>query len=192
MAASPSPFWNQVQELGLALTQAHVDGRSFRQRYLDLTRQRLGCSRVTLWRFRLVESRPLLLVCKASQHQNGETLSQELALEPDAYVAYIAALQPRGVHASDDCLADASLLAFNKAYLIAADVRALAGAALVVNGRIYGMLCAEELGRTHHWSRAQQLDLAKLARTLSLQVLRGGGPGHINAPSRPALPRHAD
>jgi hypothetical protein len=115
MAASPSPFWNQVQELGLALTQAHVDGRSFRQRYLDLTRQRLGCSRVSLWRFRLVESRPLLLVCKASQHQNGETLSQELALEPDAYVAYIAALQPRGVHASDDCLADAGLLAFNKA-----------------------------------------------------------------------------
>ncbi|TDP72368.1 GAF domain-containing protein [Roseateles toxinivorans] len=188
---SASPFWNQVQELGISLTQERIDGRNFRQQFLLLTRERMDCSRVSLWRFREDEAdrqRPLLLVCKASQHEDGSILAKERSLRADQYRDCLAALQPTGVRGSDDCLNDPPLRTLAQALLEHAGVRSLACAALLVNGRTYGLLCAEQLGQPRHWTRRQLLDLAKLARTISLQVVRGGGPHHMDAPSLPALP----
>lgn len=188
---SASQFWNQVQELGIALAQGQVDGRHFRQQFLLLTRERMDCSRVSLWRFREDEEdrqRPLLLVCKASQHEDGSILARERALRADQYRDCLAALQPAGVRGSDDCLNDPVLRTLAQALLDHAGVRSLACAALLVNGRNYGLLCAEQLGQPRPWTRQQLLDLAKLARTISLQVVRGGGRQHMDAPSLPALP----
>jgi len=191
MSASPSLFWTQVQELGIALAQGQVDGRQFRQQFLVLTRERMGCSRVSLWRFRHDPEDPqqaLLLVCKATQHEDGATLARERSLRVDQYRDLVTALLPEGVRGSDDCFNDPVLQTLTQALLEHADVRSLACAALLVNGRNYGLLCAEQLGQPRHWTRQQLLDLAKLARTISLQVVRGGGLGHMDAPSLPALP----
>lgn len=190
-AMSASTFWNQVQDLGIALAQGEVGGRNFRQRFLQLSRERMGCSRVSLWRFRQDPDDPqgpLLLVCKAAQHEDGSPLGRERSLRADQYHDCLAAMRPKGVRGSDDCLNDPPLRTLAEVVLRHADVRSLACAALLVNGRNYGLLCAEQLGQPRHWTRQQLLDLARLARTISLQVVRGAGPKHMEAPSLPALP----
>lgn len=180
-----------MQELGIALARGEIDGRNFRQHFLQLTRRRMACSRVSLWRFRQNPEDPqgpLLLVCKASQHEDGSILARERALRDDQYRDCLAAMQAKGVRGSDDCRNDPVLRTLSQALLEQADVRSLACAALLVNGRNYGLLCAEQLGQPRHWTRQQLLDLGRLARTISLQVVRGGGLHHMEAPSLPALP----
>jgi hypothetical protein len=91
---------------------------------IDVVLARIGCDRVSMWKFEGGPGR-LNLLCFASKTAGGALDTTERRLAQDEYRAYFNALIERGTYVSSDTMNDRALEAMRAAYLVPNNVRSL-------------------------------------------------------------------
>lgn len=161
----------RLRQLGLALADGQLKRQAYHLAVLGLLRQRLACSRVSLWRFD--GSAPALrLICRASLSEAGEDELLGQTLEQGQFQLYFAQLAREGVFACADTAQEPTLAALQAVYLQPQGVRALMDVSFAVNGRLYGVLCCEQQGVARAWTRREIGLLLRFGRMVSLQLVR--------------------
>lgn len=161
----------------LRWAEQDLDGRPssaslYRQRAAQALRTRFDCSMASLWRLEGAAGQRRL-VCLAAHTDDpvrnvaGQTLAEELL--PD----YLGQLADRGLFRSDDVFSDPRLLGIAEHYLRPMGVRSILDAAFQLNGRTFGVVCLDQHERTRHWTAADESDLRRAARMISLALGRG-------------------
>jgi GAF domain-containing protein len=163
------PALDELRHLGLALADGRLKRQAYRLAVVDLLRRRFACSRASLWRLS-ARGGALRLVCRASAGDGGALQGSELAQAQCA--PYFARITSQGVFACEDTWSEPALAPLRASYLDFQGVRALMDAGFDVNGRLYGVLCCEQLGAPRLWEQADRLELLRMARLISLQVAR--------------------
>jgi GAF domain-containing protein len=154
---------------------------------IDVITRRLGCSRVSLWRF---DGRPgaLQLFCIASKVAGGELVTTERCLPETEYRAYFDELVRTGMYVSNDAMGDEKLQPMREKYLLANGVLSMLDAAFTVNGRAYGMVCCEQTDRLREWRSVEITELRTLVAKLSLLMAAAGDMALWGSPSLPMVP----
>ncbi len=162
-----------------------IDRNACRSGLLDIVLGRLGCSRVSMWKFEGVAA-DLKLLCFASKTAGGALDASERRLARSEYRDYFNALIERGIYVSSDAMSDPALQGMRQSYLIANNVRSLLDAAFMLNGRTYGMVCCEETSARRDWRARDVLALRAIVTRLAL--LMSGAPESVlwTTPSLPA------
>lgn len=170
-AARSAALLEQLRQLGLALADGRLKRQAYRMAMLTLLREHLACSRVSLWRFD-GHGAGLRLVCRGSVAEAGHGDLQGEVLSQAEFQAYFTELAREGVYACEDTWQAPVLAALRDAYLLPQDVRALMDVSFTVNGRLYGVLCCEQVGATRRWTRGEITTLLRFGRLVSLHVAR--------------------
>lgn len=151
---------------------------------IDVVADRLGCSRVSLWKFE-GERPSLSLLCIASKVAGGVLETGGRQLTAAEFGDYFNALIERGVYASDDTLSDPVLQPMRHPYLLASGILSMLDAAFVVNGRAFGMVCCEETAGQRRWTAADSGSLRAIVNKLAMLMVRGGDRCLWDSPSLP-------
>lgn len=161
-----------------------IDRNACRSGVIDVVLGRIGCQRVSLWKFEGTPGR-LDLLCFASKTAGGTLDTTERRLGQAEYRDYFNALIERGTYVSSDALADSALQAMREPYLVANNVRSLLDAAFMLNGRAYGMVCCEETVASRDWRAGEVMALRAIVTRLAL--LMSGAPESLlwTTPSLP-------
>ncbi|MGZ5131523.1 MAG: GAF domain-containing protein [Caldimonas sp.] len=164
-----------------------IDRNQARSSVIDVVLERIGCSRVSLWKFDGDEA-DLSLLCFASKVAGGELDVTERRLKQREYCDYFNALIERGTYVSADAMNAPALQAMREAYLVPNNVLALLDAAFTLNGRAYGMICCEETQATRAWRAGEVFALRAIVTRLALLMS-----GHADSLlwSTPSRPLHA-
>ncbi|MEP7302094.1 MAG: GAF domain-containing protein [Caldimonas sp.] len=194
--APPDQDARRLQALLSEFYTGRIDRNAARSGVIDIVSARVGCARVSMWKFAGVEG-DLQLLCFASKSVGGELDTGERRLDQSEYRDYFNALIERGVFISADAMNDPALQAMRESYLVPHNVTALLDAAFMLNGRAYGMVCCEETGATRVWRPADVAALRAIVTRLAL--LMSAAPESVlwSTPSRPlqaipAAPAPAD
>lgn len=174
MVAEPpraAALLEQLRQLGLALADGRLKRQAYRFAMLALLREHLACTRVSLWRFE-GHGEQLRLVCRGSVAEPGQADLQGEVLSQAEFRTYFAELAREGVYACEDTFQSPVLAALRDSYLRPQDVRSLMDVSFTVNGRLYGVLCCEQVGLTRQWTRAEIATLLRFGRLVSLHVAR--------------------
>jgi GAF domain-containing protein len=148
---------------------------------------RLGCARVSLWRFDGTAPN-LRLLCIASRSRGEPLDTVEHELNEPEYRDYFNAIVEGSVHVCNDTLADARLAPMLQNFLRPNRVRALLDAAVLVNGRAFGMVCCEEVDAPRAWSAGDAAALRAIVNKLALLLAGAGDPALWRSPSLPMEP----
>jgi GAF domain-containing protein len=174
----------RLQELLGQFYAGRIDRNAARQGVIDIVMARIGCARVSMWKFDGAAG-DLSLLCFASKAAGGELDLTERRLAQGEYRDYFNALIERGVFVSADAMNDPALQPMRASYLLAHHVTALLDAAFTLNGRAYGMVCCEETTSTRAWSAG---DIAALRAIVTrLALIMSAAPESVlwSTPSRP-------
>ena len=114
----------QVQELLGAFYAGRIDRTAVRASVMDVILARLGCQRVSMWKFEGSAGR-LNLLCFASKAVGGELDSRERRLLQSEYRDYFNALIERGTYVASDAMNDPQLAAMREPWLVPNNVRSL-------------------------------------------------------------------
>lgn len=155
-----------------------------RSAVIDLIFERLGCARISLWKFQGAGS-DLSLMCFASKIAGGPLDTTERHLAASDFRDYFNALIERGTYVSVDALTDPALRPMREQYLVVNNVLSLLDAAFLLNGRSYGMICCEETGRQRAWRAGEVFALRSLVTKLALLMSGRSDPNLIDNPSLP-------
>lgn len=150
-----------------------IDRNTCRSGVIDIVLARIGCQRVSMWKFEGGAGR-LNLLCFASKTAGGVLDTTERRLDQDEYRDYFNALIERGTYVSSDAMNDPALQPMREPYLVANNVRSLLDAAFMLNGRAYGMVCCEETVATRDWRAGDVMALRSIVTRLAL--LMSGAP----------------
>lgn len=175
------------------LTSAFYDGRSSREEahsaFIDLVLERIGCSRVCLWKFE-GDGDALSLCCFAAKAAGKELEISGRRLHLAEYRDYFNALIARGVFVSVDVMHDPTLAAMRTSYLQRISLLSSLDAAFMLNGRAFGTVCCEQTDRIRHWRAGDVSTLRSIVNRLT--VLMAASPRSMlwNTPTLPlrALP----
>ena len=157
----------QVQELLGAFYTGRIDRNAVRSSVMDVILARMGCQRVSMWKFEGGAGR-LDLLCFASKTAGGELDSRERRLAQSEYRDYFNALIERGTYVASDAMNDPALAAMREPYLVPNHVRSLLDAAFMVNGRAYGMVCCEQTDAPRDWRAGDVMALRAIVTRLAL------------------------
>lgn len=149
---------------------------------------RLDVDRVSLWHFEHPGSRQdrsLVLHCFGALRRGGALETCDDRLEIAEYRDYFNQLIERGTYASEDARHDPLLRPMDAAYLQPHDIRSLLDAAFSLNGRAYGMICSETLGRRVAWRGADVQALRSIATRLAALLSSADVPQLWSSPSLP-------
>ena len=174
----------RLQELLSQFYAGRIDRNAARLGVIDIVMARIGCARVSMWKFDGTAG-DLNLLCFASKTAGGELDVTERRLAQGEYREYFNALIERGVFVSADAMNDPALQPMRESYLLAHHVTALLDAAFMLNGRAYGMVCCEETTSTRAWSAGDVAALRAIVTRLAL--LMSAAPESVlwSTPSRP-------
>jgi len=155
-----------------------------RSAVIDVVRDRLGCQRVSLWKF---EGTPgsLSLLCFASKGDGGELDTSERRLHETQYRDYFNALIERGVFVAPDAMGEPALRPMREAYLVANRILSMLDAAFTLNGRAYGMICCEETRAPRLWKSTDVAALRAIVNKLALLMSGADDPVLWATPSLP-------
>ena len=175
----------QLQEILGEFYAGRRDRNACRSAVIDVVLARMGCQRVSMWKFEGGAGR-LNLLCFASKTAGGELDTTERRLAQAHYRDYFNALIERGTYVSSDAMNDPALQAMREPYLVPNNVRSLLDAAFMLNGRTYGMVCCEETVAPRDWRAGDVLALRAIVTRLAL--LMSGIPESVLwvTPSLPA------
>lgn len=173
-----------MQEILSRFYAGRIDRDAARSGVIEVVQTRIGCARVSLWKFEGTEG-DLNLLCFAARSAGGELEVTERRLAQGEYSDYFNALIERGTFMSADAMNDPALQSMRESYLIANKVTSLLDAAFLLNGRAYGMICCEETKTTRTWSAGDVFALRAIVTRLAL--LMSGAPESVlwSTPSRP-------
>ena len=154
-----------------AITAAFYEGRSSREQahsaFIDLVLERIGCSRVCLWKFE-GEDEALSLDCFAAKAAGQPLETSGRTLHLAEYRAYFNALIVRGTFVSVDSMNDPALLPMRTSYLQPINVLSTLDAAFILNGRAYGTVCCEQTDAIRHWRAGDVATLRWIVTRLTL------------------------
>ncbi len=175
---------SRLQEILGEFYAGRTDRNRARSAVLDLVLARIGCRRVSLWKFDGVGG-DLKLLCFAAKTAGGELDTTERRMTQSEYRAYFNALIERGTYVSSDAMNDPALQPMRDSYLVAHNVRSLLDAAFMLNGRAYGMVCCEETVATRDWRAGDVFSLRAIVNRLAR--LMSGAPESVlwDTPSLP-------
>lgn len=151
---------------------------------IDVIAGRLGCSRVSLWKFE-GEGPALSLFCFASKVTGDALETSEHRLAKGEFRDYFNALIERGVYASDDAMSDPVLHPMRRPYLLANGIVSMLDAAFVVNARAFGMICCEETATRRRWTTGDAASLRAIVNKLAMLMVRSGDRCLWDSPSLP-------
>ena len=157
----------QIQELLGAFFAGRIDRNAVRSSVMDVILARMGCQRVSMWKFEGGAGR-LNLLCFASKTAGGEIDTRERRLAQSEYRDYFNALIERGTYVASDALNDPALAAMREPYLVPNNVRSLLDAAFMLNGRAYGMVCCEQTDAPRDWRAGEVMALRAIVTRLAL------------------------
>ena len=171
----------------------HADGRlpchDARAAVAEVVLDRVDADRVSFWRFVHPEvrgDRSLELHCFAARWRGKPLDACDDRLVLDEYRAYWNAVIVRGTLASADALHDPVLAPMRPGYLEKHDIRSLLDAAFSLNGRAYGMICCETMGRRVAWRTTDVQALRAIATRLAVLLASSDGVAELwNNPSLP-------
>jgi len=175
----------QLQEHLREFYAGHIDRHAVRSAVMDVVLARIGCQRVSLWKF---EGAPgqLSLLCFAAKTAGGELDFGETRLAQSQYRDYFNALIERGIFVSSDALAAPALQPMRESYLVPNNVLSMLDAAFMLNGRAYGMVCCEETKTRRDWRVADVSALRAIVARLAL-IMSGAPESALwTTPSLPA------
>ena len=177
----------QLQDTASAIYGGKMDRDDARSAVIDAIFERLGCSRVSLWRF---DSAPhdLSLLCFASKAAGGELVTTESHLLAAEYRDYFDCLVRTGTFVSVDAMADRCLMPMRESYLLANGIRSILDAAFMVNGRAYGMVCCEQTDTIRRWRPDETAALRAIVGKLALLMASAKDAVLWGAPSLPMAP----
>ena len=175
----------QVQELLGAFYAGRIDRTAVRASVMDVILARLGCQRVSMWKFESSAGR-LDLLCFASKTVGGELDTRERRLLRSEYRDYFNALIERGTYVAGDAMNDPSLAAMRESYLVPNCVRSLLDAAFMLNGRAYGKVCCEQTDAPRAWRAGDVLALRAIVTRMALLMSSQSDPVLLTTPSLPA------
>ena len=155
-----------------------------RSRVIDVVLARIGCARVSMWKFDGAEG-DLNLLCFAAKTSGGELDLTERRLAQSEYRDYFNALIERGTFVSVDAMNDPALNAMREPYLVPHNVKSLLDAAFMLNGRAYGMICCEETTAMRAWRAGDVFALRAIVTRLALLMSGAAESVLWSTPSRP-------
>lgn len=155
-----------------------------RSAVIDVVLRRIGCQRVSLWKFEGADG-ALSLLCFASKRAGGPLDTSEQWLEQAEYRAYFNHLIERGTFVADDAMSDPALQPMRDTYLGVNHVLSLLDAAFTLNGRAYGMICCEETARRRSWRPVESAALRAIVNKLALLMSGADDPVLWATPSLP-------
>jgi len=175
----------QVQELLGAFYAGRIDRTAVRASVMDVILARLGCQRVSMWKFEGSAGR-LNLLCFASKTVGGELDTRERRLLQSEYRDYFNALIERGTYVASDAMNDPQLAAMREPWLVPNNVRSLLDAAFMLNGRAYGKVCCEQTDAPRAWRAGDVLALRAVVTRMALLMSSQSDPVLLTTPSLPA------
>jgi hypothetical protein len=178
---------SQLQTISTQFGAGEMSRDQARAAVIDLILMRLHCSRVSLWRF---DGEPgnLSMLCFAAKEAGGELDTVEKRLELSEYRDYFDALINQGAYVSNDTLNDPHLQGMRGNYLERHGVMAMLDAAFLVNGRVYGMACCEEIGSVRVWRADELTDLRAIVAKVTMLLASTNDPALWGSPSLPMTP----
>lgn len=175
----------QIQELLGAFYAGRIDRNEVRSSVMDVILARMGCQRVSMWKFEGGAGR-LNLLCFASKTAGGEIDTRERRLAQSEYRDYFNALIERGTYVASDAMNDPALAAMREPYLVPNNVRSLLDAAFMLNGRAYGMVCCEQTDAPRDWRAGEVMALRAIVTRLALLMSAQSESVLWTTPSLPA------
>jgi GAF domain-containing protein len=162
-----------------------LDRHAVRSVVMDLILARIGCQRVSMWKFEGAPGK-LSLLCFAAKTAGGELDVGETRLAQSEYQDYFNALIERGIFVSSDAFNAPALQPMRESYLVPNNVLSMLDAAFMLNGRAYGMVCCEETKTRRDWRVADVSALRAIVARLAL--IMSGAPESVlwTTPSLPA------
>jgi GAF domain-containing protein len=174
----------RLQEITGLFYAGRISRDQARSGVIDVVLARIGCARVSLWKFDAHEGE-LSLLCFASKVAGGALDTSERRLAQSEYRDYFNALIERGVFVSGDAMNDPALQPMRDHYLLANHVVSLLDAAFTLNGRAYGMICCEETQATRAWRAGDVSALRLIVTRLALLMSDAAESRLWQTPSRP-------
>jgi len=185
--AQPSPELSRLQDISGEFYAGKSTRDEARSAVIDVIFGRLGCSRVSLWRFDGADG-DLRLLCFASKVAGGALDTTPGQLHESEYRDYFDALVTTGMFASVDAMTDPVLQPMRENYLVAYNVRSLLDAAFMVNGRAYGMVCCEQTDTIRRWRTDEIIALRAMVAKLALLMASSADQALWSSPSLPMGP----
>ena len=176
---------SRLQEILGEFYAGRIDRNACRSAVLDLVLSRMGCSRVSMWKFE-GPLHDLNLLCFISKTAGGEVDTSERRLLQSEYRDYFNALISRGVYVGSDAMNDPALHGLLTPYLLSNNVRSLLDAAFMLNGRTYGMVCCEEAVAPREWRAGEVVALRAIVTRLALLMSSARESVLWTTPSLPA------
>ena len=155
-----------------------------RSAVIDVVFDRIGCARVSLWKFQ-GDDGELELTGFASKRSGGTLDTTVQRLAASEYRDYFNAIIERGTYVSADAMNDPVLQPMRENYLVVNNVLSMLDAAFLLNGRAYGMVCCEETSQPRAWRAGDVFALRSIVTKLSLLMASGDDPALLNNPSLP-------
>ena len=178
----------KLHDIGSTFYTGKIERDAARSAVIDAIVAKLGCTRVSLWRFDSGARGGLSLLCFASKRSGGELVTTEARLDEAEYRAYFDVLVRTGMYVCDDAMADPHLEPMRRNYLLPNNVRSMLDAAFMVNGRAYGMVCCEQTDTIRHWRPEEIAVLRAIVAKIALLMAGAGDPVLWGSPSLPMAP----
>lgn len=174
----------RLQDILATLYRGGMSRDDARSAVIDVVRDRIGCPRVSLWKFE-GEPEALSLLCFASKTDDGDFDASERRLQRSHYRDYFNALIERGVFVAHDAMREPALQPMHEPYLVTNHVLSMLDAAFTLNGRAYGMICCEETHALRVWKATEVAALRAIVHKLALLMSGADDPVLWATPSLP-------
>lgn len=178
---------SRLQDISAAFVAGKIGRNEARSAVIQVIFDRIGCSRVSLWRFDGTAD-GLSLLCFASKATGGELDTLERRLTATEYRDCFNALVNLGVYVSNGAQADPHLQPMRQNYLLPNNVLSILDAAFMVNGRAYGMVCCEQTDTLRTWRATDMAALRAIVSKLAMLMAGAGDPALWGSPSVPMAP----
>jgi GAF domain-containing protein len=178
---------SRLQDISSAFVVGKISRNEARSAVIQLIFDRIGCSRVSLWRF---DGGPgdLSLLCFASRAVGEALDTRERRLTATEYREYFNTLVGSGMYVSHDAQADPHLQPMRANYLVPNNVLSMLDAAFMVNGRAYGMVCCEQTDAPRTWQPTEVAAVRAIVAKLAMLMAGAGDPALWGSPSVPMTP----
>jgi GAF domain-containing protein len=184
---APVPDAARLHDISSAFVAGKISRNEARSAVIQVIFDRIGCSRVSLWRFD-GEPGQLSLLCFASRTVGGELDTRERRLTAAEYRDYFNALIHTGVYVGHDAQSDPHLQPMRQSYLVPNHVLSMLDATFMVNGRAYGMVCCEQTDALRTWRGPEVAAVRAIVSKLAMLMAGAGDPALWGSPSVPMAP----
>ncbi len=174
----------RLQEIATAFYGGAIDRDTARSRVSDLVLARIGCARVSLWKFD-DQGPQLRLLCFASKEAGGPLDTRERYLDSDEFIPYFNELIEGGTLAADDAMTEPALASMREHYLAPNHIVSMLDGAFLLNGRAYGMVCCEETSQRRAWRTVDIAAIRSIVSRLAALMTSYDDPALWAAPSMP-------